>query len=201
MSRMTFTLHDLPEGRRGQILAVTILGIAVLILWLAVLGPLAGLYITRSAQLGMDRETVTRMAHLRAILPHLRQTAARVPHTPPMLIEGESDAIAGATLQNSLSQIATESGADIGSSETLATMREGAYRRIGLHITLTAPYPSLARFLASVQEASPAMIVETLHLHASEAEGNAPDAMTCDMNVFAYRRDIQPASSLAGSAP
>lgn len=189
--------HDLPEGRRGRVLALMLLLMAVALVWLVIVGPLIGFYSQYASRIALAQQTAERMAHLQEILPHLRQSAAHRPSSAPQLIDGASDTMASATLQDKLAHLASQSGIEISSSETLAPIREGSYQRIGLHITLSAPYPALIRFLTDLAQASPALVVDGLHLHASEDEGRSADALSCDMGVFAYRRDMALPARLA----
>ena len=188
MSRAARLIRDLPEGRRGQFLAVALLGLAILMLWVAVIAPLAGFFMQRAAHIDLNRETIARMTYLQDILPHLRRTASRLPDTAPGLIDGASDSIASATLQDHLAHLAATAGTEIGSSETLTPSTERGARRIGLHITLLAPYPAIVAFIGAVEQASPSMIIDGLHLHAPE-DDNASGALSCDMSIFAFRRE------------
>lgn len=200
MSRAARLIRDLPEGRRGQFLAVALLSLALLVLWIAVVAPLAGFFMQRSARIDLNRETIARMTYLQDILPHLRRTASHLPDTAPGLIDGASDAIASATLQDHLARLAAAAGTEIGSSETLTPTTEKGTRRIGLHITLLAPYPALVAFIGAVERASPAMIIDGLHLHAPE-DDNAGGAMTCDMSIFAFRHETAAIPSHQEPAP
>lgn len=191
---------SLPEGRRGQVLACALLVGALFLVWNIALGPVFGIYAARAHRLAVEEETLDRMRHLQEILPHLRLSAARLPQGGSRLIEGSSDAIAGANLQDLVQKIATDQGADLGSSETLPPIKDGRYRRVGLHITLTAPYAVLVRVLTSFETNAPTMVSDALHLHEAESEGAAPDSMSCDMSVFAYRRETS-APAEKGSTP
>ncbi|WP_438383805.1 type II secretion system protein GspM [Asaia sp. BMEF1] len=196
---MKVSSSSLPEGRRGQILASALLVMTLILTWSLALGPILDVYATRAHRIAAAEQTLDRMRHLQEILPHLRLSAARLPQGGSRLIEGSSDAIAGANLQDLVQKIATDQGADLGSSETLPPVKDGHYRRVGLHITLTAPYAVLVRVLTSFETSAPAMVSDALHLHAAESEGAAPDSMSCDMSVFAYRRETSIASSKGGT--
>lgn len=200
MSRAARLIRDLPEGRRGQFLAVALLGLVLLVLWIAVIAPLTGFFQQRSARIDLNRETIARMTYLQDILPHLRRTASRLPDTAPGLIDGASDAIASATLQDHLARLAATAGTEIGSSETLTPTTEKGARRIGLHITLLAPYHAIVAFIGAVERASPSMIIDGLHLHAPE-DDNASGALSCDMSIFAFRRETAPTPSHQEPAP
>ncbi|RUT26392.1 general secretion pathway protein GspM [Asaia sp. W19] len=181
--------RDLPEGRRGQVLAIGLLLSGLALVWLLCLGPLIGLYAGRAAHIAQKRETLARMTRLQETLPHLRQTAARRATGESRLITGGSDAIAGANLQDRLQHLSTAFSVELSSSETLPPLSEGRYRRIGLHVTLTGPYAALIQVLTAFETEAPAMAVDALHLHAAESEDGTTDRMACEMNVYAYRSD------------
>lgn len=181
-------MQNLPEGRQGQWSAFALLCLAVLLFWMCLPGPLLRIYIDRAHHIEMQEQTVERMRHLKDILPHLRDTASRLPEGRNQLIDGASDAIASAKLQDRLQQIAQSNGTEFASSETLATTQEKQFRRIGLHVTFSAPYASLVHFLTAIETASPTMVIDGLHLHAAEAESTSPDIVTCEITILAYRR-------------
>ena len=85
------------------------------------------------------------------------------------------------------------------SAETLPatqmpTTQAGAYRRIGLHVSLSAPWTVLARLLQSIERASPRMLVDDLQLHAARMVAAPPDPpLEAGFTVFAFRAGAAPA--------
>lgn len=178
----------LPEGRKGQALAVG-LGLAVLlVLWNAVAMPLWGWYQTRAEALDARRAVVARMAALATALPALRRQEVSVPASPPFLLEGENDTVAAAALQEKVQQMATEQGMALSSVETLAAVSVGRYRRIGVSIATLTSFPAVIHFLDAVERVSPVLLVDGLQLHATgENVGGAP-SLQAAMTVLAFRR-------------
>ena len=159
-------LGALPEGRRGQALAVGLLLLCLGLVWIVVAAPLIALHGERAEVIAGRRALAARMAQLAATLPDLRAQAASVQAVGPAqaaLLGGATDAVAGATLQQLVLDLAVQAGATPSSTETLAAEQVGAYRRVGVRIALTAPWPVLVRLLFG-QGFAPA--VEVLRLLA-----------------------------------
>jgi hypothetical protein len=176
---MTATL---PTGRAGRMLAAWIGGVAPLLHWHA------GLV----AALGQRRLLAERMAAYADALPALRQAAA-VPvagDVAPALLEGATDAIAGAALQGLVREMTGRVGATLLSVETLPATVGGTHRRIGLRLSLAAPWPVLAHLLDAVDQARPSMLVDDLELHQTQLRvGEAEALLNAAFTVYAFRRD------------
>ena len=158
----------LPEGRRGQALAVSLVVLAAFLLWLGVLGPLAGWYADRSETLDQLRARAAREAALIETLPALRAEADSVAKTPTRaVLAGGSDAIAGATLQEQVQAMASSAAAQLTSIETLPAEQSGAYRRIGVRMELSAQLPVVVALLKAIEEAEPSMLVDDIRLTAT----------------------------------
>jgi hypothetical protein len=154
---------SLPEGRRGQALAVAIAVLAVALLWIGIASPLIGWYADRADNLLRQSMLERRMAALVATLPALRRQASAAPADaaarPDLLLQADSDATAGAALQQRIQ--------DMAASETLPTQQAGALRRIALRVTATTPWAPLVHLLQAIEQANPAMSIDDLQLHAT----------------------------------
>lgn len=181
-------VRTLPEGRRGQALALGMLAVALGLAWLLVLGPVWNLHADRAQGLELQRATLARMERLATALPALRQAATTSAPGPSQLIDGTTDAVASANLQDILQKLASTTGTEITSAENVAPAIAGRYRRIGLHVVVTAPFPTLIQLLARLEQSAPAIVIDGLHLHGADADGGSAAAMDCDMVVHAFRR-------------
>jgi len=184
---------SLPTGRPGQALALGIAALLMLLVWFAAVAPLLGWHAGRQEALVENRALEGRMAALVASLPALRQAvqssgASQDAAPGALLIDAPSDAIAGADLQQRLQDMARQAGINLASVETLSTQPEGAWRRIGLRLTLAGPYPVLVDFLRAIAQASPRMLVDDLQMQASAALQH-PDGvpMNASVTVYAFR--------------
>jgi general secretion pathway protein M len=180
---------SLPEGRRGQILA-TALTLAVLAAaWLGVGKPLLDWYQSGVDTLAQRQMLLRHMEALAQTLPTLEQTpaAARPESTP--LLSGATDALAAAAMQNAVQAMATRAGVELASMETLPAEARGGYRRIGLRVSLTAPWPVLVELLRVASQGEPRMLVDDVQLRAMPMPGSAPAAMPvgASFTLLAFR--------------
>jgi general secretion pathway protein M len=139
------------------------------LIWSGVITPLQNWYSQRAATLMQQTALVQRMEGLAALLPALRRQLAadRAGHAATNLtLAGETDAIASATLQERVQSIAKACGASLSSIETLPAEQAGTWRKIGLHVSLTVPWPSLIRLMQALDEATPRILVDDLRMHA-----------------------------------
>lgn len=180
--------RTLPEGRRGQALALCMLAVFLGLAWLLVLGPVWTLHADRAQRLDLQRAMLTRMERLSDALPALRRKTVTSSPGPSQLIEGTTDAVASANLQDILQKIASTTETEITSVENVPPAAARRYRRIGLHVVVTAPFPTLIRLLARLEQSTPAIVIDGLHLRGAEDTNGASAPLDCDMILHAFRR-------------
>lgn len=160
----------LPTGRAGRTLAAGLTVLALTLLWLGVVAPALAWYAERGERLAGRTALAARMQALADNLPALQQQAARLTASGPAgqaLLGGATDAIAGATLQEAVQDIATRAGVTVSSAEVLPAEPIGRYRRIGLKVTLSAPWPLTTALLAAIAQSVPQMMVADLTMQRS----------------------------------
>jgi general secretion pathway protein M len=161
---------NLPEGRRGQAVALGLLIAAFGLFWAVLAAPLLGWYGARSDRLAERHIVLAHMARVSAALPSLRQAMAAVNASGPpsaALLEGNNDAIAGAALQGMVQDMATTAGATLASTEALPGEKQGKFRRIGLRVALSGTWPVLVAMLQAVEGSRVRLMVDDLQLHAT----------------------------------
>jgi general secretion pathway protein M len=178
-------------GRRGQALALAATALVCFMLWLGLVQPLLSWYADRATTLLEQRALADRMESLAASLPALRRQAeagAGGRTAANLGLSDTSDSVASATLQEQVQAMATAAGAMLASVETLPAESAGAWRRIGLRVTLTTPWPVLVGVLRALDEATPRLLVDDLHVHGSvlAAQPVAPPLQT-SFTVYAFR--------------
>ena len=185
---------DLPTGRRGRLLALGITLAVLGALWAGVAAPLVEWHALRAEQVQARRALARRMAEIAETLPELRDQArlatasGRAPGEATL--DGASDAIAAAALQGRLQDMAARAGAPLSSAEALPGEAAGAWRRIGVRVSVNAPWPAVVRLLQAVGAASPRMLVDDLQLRAPPLllrTGTRP--MDAGFTVFAFRAE------------
>ena len=196
---------DLPTGRNGRILAVLIALVVLAVLWRAIVSPLTGWYDDRSEAIARNQLLASRMAMLVHRLPALRRQAAAAAASSGQggagaLIEGNSDAVASAAIQEKVSAMAASLGVSLSSTETLAAMREGGFRRIGVRVSLDAAFPLVVRLLQSIETARPSLLVDDLQIHGTRLLGQTDAApLNVAFTVVGFRRVEARAADQAGT--
>lgn len=169
---------------------MALLAIVLLAAWVAVVAPLLAWHADRAELLSQRQALAQRMERVAATLPQLQRNAAGTPTAPGAgaLLEGGSDAVAGAALQGQVEALAAASGIPLSSTELLPTEAVGAYRRMSLRLTLTGPWPALVRLLQALDQASPRMLVDDLQLQlAPSVTAGAGQPLGATFTVIGFR--------------
>ncbi len=181
----------LPEGRRGQALAVGLLVLLLGLAWVAAAAPLIAWHAERAEALAGRRVLARRMAQLAATLPELQRQAATVQAVgtaQAALLEGATDAVAGASLQQLVQDMAVQAGTTPSSIETMAAEQVGDYRRVGVRIAVSAPWPVLVRLLQAAAQATPEMLVDDLQVRGTRLLVRPADLpLDASMTIYAFR--------------
>lgn len=179
---------SLPDGRRGQILAVALGLTIVAALWLGVASPLADWYRQRDESLAQRRLVLRHMQAVASLLPALQRQAPAA-RRDTALLPGATDALAAAALQSAAQAMASASGVTLSSMETLPAQPHGAYRQIGLRLSLAAPWPALVTLLRDASTGQPRMLVDDLEVRPVPMR--RPDAqapVSASFTLLAFRR-------------
>ena len=184
----------LPTGPRGRTLALALLLLAVLLLWFGTIAPLRALYAERADTLARYEMLVRHMESLAAAEPALSRLAqAQTGEAAPIpALEGASDGVAAAALQQKLNEFATAAGLHIDSAETLPPEASGNWHAIAVRVTLTGPWGALTRLLLAIAQSDTPMVVDDLQLRGPPGtmQPNAPDArwpVDASLTVTAWR--------------
>jgi general secretion pathway protein M len=194
-------LGHMPDGRRGQAIAVGLLVLVLAVLWTSAASPLLSWHAERADQLVQRRLLLAHMQQIVSTLPALRREASRAgAHAPPpaTLLKGATDAIAGATLQSVVQDMTASAGATPTSSENLPGEQQGEFRRIGLRVAVGGDWPQLIAFLRSVDASPLHLLVTDLELHATtpqQRSGSAPINATFVVQGFRSGTEARPAGT------
>ncbi len=179
-------IHSLPTGRRGQMLALALTLLAALILWRGIAGPLVDLYAARAEALTARMAMAAHMQAIAAQLPALRRAAAGT--AAPALLDGATDALAAARLQELVGGLAGAAGLTPTSLETLPSEQRGAFRRVGIRISLAAPWPRLVGLLGAIERVHPRMLLDDLELRGVPARSHEESVpVSASFAIYAFR--------------
>jgi len=162
--------------------------------------PLMDFYAERQAVLENRRVLLPRLKAAAEELPALRARAVELraaAGTRKVTLEGASDAIASANLQSHIEELATSTGAAIGSTESLPAEVRSGYRRIGLRYVLSGPYETLVKLLARLEAATPPLVIDNLHIHGVLRRPGTPAALGLDagLDVYGFRSNENPVAA------
>jgi general secretion pathway protein M len=186
-------------GRRGRALALAATVLVCLLVWAGMVQPLLSWYGDRAETLRQQRALAERMESLAATLPQLRRdvAASSGEHAAPgATLHDSSDAVASATMQERVQAMAAAAGATLTSIETLPAENTAGWRRIGLRLTLTAPWPDLVRLLQALDDATPRMLADDLHVHRTLVNAKAVAVpLQTTLAVYSFRASTADAAT------
>jgi general secretion pathway protein M len=185
--------HALPTGRNGQFLALGLTLLALALLWVSVAMPLIEWHSDRAEALAQRAALLQRMEFLVAMRAGLQQQAATATASgvgEATLLEGESDSMASASMQEILQALFLQAGIQLNSVETLPGDAVAAYRRIRLRVTFNASWPVLMTLLKDIEFATPALLVDELQVEpALHRISTAPGTFDVTCAIFGFRSD------------
>lgn len=177
---------NLPTGWQGRVLALLMLLVALTTVYLVVAAPLLDIYRGRAAHTASQRALVVKLGAIAAELPVLR---ARVEDlrvaadSHKLTLDGASDAIASAALQGHIEQFAAASGVTVGSTEILPIDTQGEYHRVGLRMLISGSYESMMKLLATIEMATPPLVVDGLQIHSLMRRAGASTTFGLDASL------------------
>jgi type II secretion system (T2SS) protein M len=197
-------IENLSAGAR-RALALTLAGLAAVLLVGIVAAPLALAYVWRG--------------ELTSVEVHIDQLKSRVPRrerlvdekrelesmsAERLLVRASSPGVAAAQLQGDMQQLASALGTAIASFQVIEPTSAPPYTDVGLRLTMTADISTLRDFLYAVETRDPVMIIRSFSVSRNESgtEGVLPpgtEPLTATLEVHAYL--APPAAAGAGTAP
>ena len=182
------------SGVRGRLLALALALLAVLLLWIGLAAPLCDWFADRQETLRRQQALARRMAALVETLPALQAAAdaagARGAGRGGALLDGGSDAVAAARLQQMLDGMAGGAGLRITSAEVMPAEPAGPYRAIAVRLAVTAPWPALVALLQAIAGAEVPMRVDNLQMRSlPHAAADTDWPIDAAFSVIGYRSD------------
>lgn len=197
-------IENLSAGSR-RALALTLAGLAALLLVGIVAAPLALAYVWRGELTSVE----ARIDQLKSRVPRRERLVDEKRELESMsaerlLVRASSPGVAAAQLQGDMQQLATALGTSIASFQVLEPASAPPYTDVGLRLTMTADISTLRDFLYAVETRDPVMIVRSFSVSRNESgtEGMLPpgtEPLTATLEVHAYL--AAPAAAGGGTPP
>ena len=171
-------MTQLPEGFRGQMLALAIALLGVVIICLLIVSPVLAFYGDRADQLDQRTAMARRYEALARDLPALRAADQkwRDQAGGELLLDGSSDAVGAAALQTVVKALVEEAGGKLSSSEVLAPTTEGNFRRVGIRVMFTGNLKLVTAVLRGMETSRPILSVGDFSLHTGGTTAAADDS-------------------------
>ena len=107
---------------------------------------------------------------------------------PEWFIQGETDALAAATLQDRVSSMAVAAGAEVRSIQTIPAADENGMRRVGVTVELAARTQALLRAAYAIESGTPFLFITSAEAISDSVNAPSDDPMlTVRLEVAAYR--------------
>ncbi|WP_340116982.1 type II secretion system protein GspM [Pelagibius sp. 7325] len=188
---MTF---DLTAALR-RIGAVALLLAVPLLCYAAVVAPLASHRASLDEDLARLEDSLARYKAFAAERPRLAEALAAAEAAEPdtgLYLEGASDALAAARLQDLLNAIVERNGGRLDSVRVLPSASEAGYRRVAVEVFLEGRLEALRDILYSVETEKPFLFVRNLDIAVggrfqTGAEAQAAQELEVRLEVYAYR--------------
>ena len=158
----------LPEGFKGQMLALAIAVLGVSVFFLLIVSPVLAFYGDRADQLDQRTAMARRYEVLARDLPALRAADQkwRDQAGGELLLDGSSDAVAAASLQTVVKALVEDAGGKLSSSEVLAPTAEGSFRRVGIRVMFSGDLKLVTAVLRGMETSRPILSVGDFSLRA-----------------------------------
>lgn len=163
----------------------------------AIAVPVVGAYARYDESIESLRHQHRKLSEVAATQASLQRQLARIEAQRPgdeYMLTGDSEALAGAELQNLAKELVVRNGGKLDSTQVLEAQTEGVLERITIRARFSTTVPSLKRTLYVFEAGKPALFVERIEIRADTAAarqvvGGAARGMPLkvSMDVFGYR--------------
>ena len=183
--------------RIRQAFALVILGAVLVALWMFAVSPVAARLAADRQELASARMQLAHTEELVRLAPLMQEQLAqlRTAHdSRQMFLSGDDPTLLSAQFQQSVQQIVSGSGAEVGSSRTLAARHESQFIKVSLQLELATSAAGLDRLLYDIETALPLIVVDHLAVQVSESgvtdtdrTGGQPN-LNISMELAAYAK-------------
>jgi general secretion pathway protein M len=186
-------------GRRGQALAAGIGVCGLALIWFGILDPLRSWFNDRAGLLEQREQILDHMRDLAATLPAWKaaSTDKQGAESATVMLEGESDAIAAANLQQYVQKMAIDAGAALTAVETLPPEHVADHwHKIALRISLNASWGVLMELIRSVEQSPTRILIDDVRFRSAVAAAR-PAVMPIQASMVVY--GFRPAAAGSGT--
>ena len=180
-----------------RFIAVALLVAAIALPWRLIVQPLLQSYDERAEALTAQRNLLARYRNLadsRAQLRARLQVIQTEPTSQAGYLTGESETLIAAELQNLVRTTIERNGGRLESTQILAPVSEGAFRRLTLRVRMSADTDGLFRILYDLESMLPYLFLDSLDIASRERRTrrsvSSPEgsALSVSYDIYGYMR-------------
>jgi hypothetical protein len=196
-------LKNLPPARQ-RALAAALFAAAVVLVLLAVVGPIVLLHRHYDAAIADTSDLLRRYQRVAAQAPGLRVAldAMQQRDGRRFFLKNTATNLAGAELQELVKAAIEGNGGRITTSQNTSPREDGRFREIGVNVQFFATTPALQKILLAIETHQPYLIVENLTVRPlnafrgfKPAAGQEPELnVQLDVGAWAYPEASRPAT-------
>ena len=186
---MSHHLHLSPSVRRLLALAIPVLLLGMV--YAMLVRPSLAELSANSKAVSQLTDSLARYRQIAARGPELAQQADELRKTGAEsegYLPGESEAVAGAALQDRLKGLVARSGGQLGSIQILPAQQEGDARRITARGEMTLGTEGLRQVLYSIESDQPYLFIDSIDVRGAAGPAGGDAALDIRFDVTGYMR-------------
>jgi general secretion pathway protein M len=176
----------------SRFVAIGLLMLALVLLHAAVVRPVAGSWQGTVAAIEDARVLAAGYARTAAARPQYEEQVAALraeQPDPEWFLDGDTDALAAATLQDRIGILVQSAGAELRSIQAAPAADEDGMRRVGVTVELAAKTRSLLRLAYAIEAGTPYLFVTTAETIADPTQGGIEDpTLIVRLEISGYRQ-------------
>ncbi len=180
-----------PASFLSRILALALLGAVLATLYLLAVRPMTEQYLHYRQSIDQSQDLLGQYGRLGASLPALQSQLDELDRrrvSAGTQLQGASDALVAADLQNRIKGIVDARGGQLTSTQILAAKDEAELRRIGIRVQMTATVDALYQIFYDLESGKPFLFLDNIDIRQRRARRRRKEA--ADDSNLAVRFDI-----------
>ena len=179
----------LPTGVRGQLTALALLAVVLILVFHFVALPFMDFYRARDDQIFDLRQQVLRYRYQLAERPALEEAANALESNNPLnavTLPGGNPALAAASLQQRLQELAVENNVRVMSLSVRTPQPDGPLERIALDARVQAEIVGLRNLLFELENAEPFLFFDYFSVHSRSGRRGQMETQNLDVRLGVY---------------
>ena len=162
----------------SRLIAVSLLLVALSLGYMTLIAPLVGAWHEARLAIADAQDALPRMADAEETLAARRQTLAglqRRQRAAEGLLQGDSDTLIAAQLQNRIKTLVNGAQGDVRSMQILPTRNDGGFRKIAVRGQVLIGLPGMQQVFYELEVGVPYLFLDNVEIRVQQAPSRARD--------------------------